>query len=406
MDSSCGRAVLTIGSSQATGRAINLETPQSGTNFGIYSTIYWTRYPSAAELRQAAEFREIAARRCNKPARFSSKRSNFVPAMRTAISTWPLGGNRKGICPAQQALEKATQLDPKFQRAHLALAKIYRDQGLGDKALEEESLIVDQRAGAVSDLLAQAYRQMARTSLKNAAKLLKQAAAADPVDARVPAYLAIVRLADDKPADGAAELRLAVALEEARLRPQGITGQHLGMGRLNPDDIALLMMLRIRLSAVEDRLGHHDEALRLAMANLALERRIPIGEMLRKVPTSVLPVVGAEPMNQRQPECAASLLSWSHYQAGVAMGNSNRLDEAAAQFQAGYMVGRALPNIVGMEPLVEPRYRCGLELVKLLYKRGDKQAAGRMLDKISGEGGSRELWQEANKLRKAIFGGR
>ena len=198
-----------------------------------------------------------------------------------------------------------------------------------------------------------------------------------------------------------------MALEEARLRrPQGITGKNLGTGRLSPDDIAaLLMMLRIRLAAVEDKLGHHDEALRLAQDNLALESRIPIGDMLRKVPTSVLPVVGAEPMNQRQPESAASLLAWSHCQAGVALGNANRLDEAAAQFQAGYMVGRALPNIIGMEPLVEPRFQAGLGLVKVLYKKGDVQGARQFMNKISGEGGSRAQFEEAEKLRKQLFGG-
>jgi hypothetical protein len=290
--------------------------------------------------------------------------------------------------------------------AHQALAKVYRDQGLTDKAFEEDSIVTNETEGAVSDLLAQAWQEMSRTGLKKAAKLLAQAALAEPADARVPAYLGIVRLADDKAVDGEAEVRLAVALEAARLAPRGITGKNLGAGRLNPDDLALLMMLRNRLSALESAGGHAPEALQLAKDNLALEPRIQVADMLRKLPTSVLPIVGADVEHRQQPECAASLLAWSHYQAGAALAAANQIDQATAEYQACYMVGRAVPNIIGMEPLMEPRFRAGIALVQILYNRGDVQGASQLLNKVSGEASSTDRAQEAQRLRQSLFNGR
>ena len=136
------------------------------------------------------------------------------------------------------------------------------------------------------------------------------------------------------------EFRLAVALEEARLRPQGITGKKLGTGRLNPDDIALLMMLRIRLAAIEDKLRHIttkpcDWRRTTWLWKAAFRRRhAPQGSDERAAGRR------REPMNQRQPEKRRVAVGLVALQAGVALGNANHLDEAAAQFQAGYMVGR------------------------------------------------------------------
>ena len=188
---------------------------------------------------------------------------------------------------------------------------------------------------------------MNRTGMEQTAKLLMQAAQADPADARVPAYMALVRLADDKADEGFGDLRLATALEEARLRPRGVTAKQPGVAPCHPEmaELALLLMLAHSPGGMESKSGHADAALELAMNNLALERRIASGDMLRKLPTSVLPIVGAEVQNRQQPENAASLLAWSHYQAGVALrdgksGDPKHFDNAAAQFQAAFMAGR------------------------------------------------------------------
>ena len=404
--------VITVGASQAEARAQNLETPQTRSTVTTEAFITWTRYPSPEELRQAEEFRAIAAQRLQRAHEIFEEAVKLRPNDATGffdLGLWRL--EQQDLPGAQQALEKAVQLDPRLVRGHQALAKVYRDQGMNDRAFEEESLLVEQAEGAVGDFLDRAWQQMNRTALKQAAKLLAQAAQADPVDARVPAYMAIVRLADDKADEGLADFRLATALEEARLRPRGVTAKQPGTGRCHPEELALLMMLRIRLAELESKSGHAEAALELAMNNLALERRIASGDMLRKLPTSVLPIVGAEVQNRQQPENAASLLAWSHYSAGVALrdrkpADPKHNDDAAAQFQAAFMAGRALPNIMGMEPLIEPRFRGGLALAQILHDRGNLQAARQILDKAAGEANSRERFEEADKARKAMFGGR
>ena len=411
--------VLTVGASQAADRAVNLETPQSGTNYGYDSIIYWTRYPSAEELRQAAQFREIAKERREQARQIFEEAVKLRPSDATGyfdLGTWRLG---QGDLPgAQQVFEKATQLDPQFVAAHQALAKVYSDQGMTDKAYQEQSLVANQTEGAVSGLLAQAWQDMSRTALKNATKSVTQAALADPADARVPAYLAIVQLANDKADAGPAEFRMAVALEAARL--SGVIGAagNAGAGRVDPDDVALLMMLRIRAADVEAPLASVASgakaappaadraaiALQLAQDNLALEKRLPVVDQLRKLPTSVLPIVGANVAHRQQPECPSSLIAWSHIQAGAALVAMRRTDEAAAQFQAAYQTGRGMPNIMGMEPLMAPRFRAGLALVQLLMQNGNANAARQLLDKISGEANSRELFDEAQKVRNTMFG--
>jgi hypothetical protein len=58
-------------------------------------------------------------------------------------------------------------------------------------------------------------------------------------------------------------------------------------------------------------------------------------------------------------------------------------------------------KIIGMEPLMAPRFRAGLALVQLLSANATRP----LLDKISGEANSRELFDEAQKVRNAMFGG-
>ena len=65
------------------------------------------------------------------------------------LGIWRL--EQQDLPGAEQALEKAVQLDPHLVRGHEALAKVYRDRGMNDRAYEEESLLVAQAEGAVGD---------------------------------------------------------------------------------------------------------------------------------------------------------------------------------------------------------------------------------------------------------------
>lgn len=377
--------VLTVGASQAEARAADLQTPQTSTTFAPYSIIYWTRYPTGAELQAAEEFRVLARQRLQEARHVFEEATTLRPTSATGwydLGIWRLAQN--DLPGAQQALEKAVQLDAGMLRGHQALAKVYAELGLADKALQEQSLSTGEVEGSVGDMLALARNNMARTALKTAEQNLVLASAADPIDARVPAYQGILREAQQQPDQALAAFRLAAALEEARLVPRQMTGTEKSASPCNPDEVALLMQLRVRLAALCAAQGHPTDALAACQRNLGLEGRMPVGSDLQQLPTAILPVVNLQPEGRPAPQNPTSLLAWSHYEAGVALQALQRNDEATAQYRVAHMAGQALPPIAGYEPVLQPRFLAGLALAKMLHAQGDVSGALAILNKVRG----------------------
>lgn len=399
--------VITVGAAQAEASAKNLETPQSGRSYGHNVTVYWTRYPSPAELRAAEEFRAIARQRLDRARQIFEKAVQLRPkdgAGYYDLALWRL--QQQDLPGAREALQKAVQLTPDHIRARQALIKVYGDLGMKQEAYQEESILITQTEGGVGVLLAQAAKQMERTAWKTAENILNRAAQADPVDARVPAYQGIIRLADKQPAEALALWRMGLALEEARLQPLGITSKQESLGSRNPDEMALLMVLRLRVAALQLQGGRLAEALELAQNNLALEKRLAVTDRLRDLPTTILPDVDPKPLERPEPENALSLLAWSHYYAGQALKGLKRRDEAAQQFQAAHAAGRSLTVGRGTRALNEPRNRAGLALGWILLERGEVSAADRLMREVDTtvkHSGSQELAAQKRELQQAIW---
>jgi tetratricopeptide (TPR) repeat protein len=399
--------VVTIGASQAEASARNLETPQSGSSFGYNVIVYWTRYPTPAELRAAEEFRAIARQRLDHARQIFERAIQLRPNDGSGyydLALWRL--QQQDLPGAQEALQKAVQLAPGLVRARQALAKVYGDLGMKQEAYQEESILITQSEGGVSTLLAQAAKHMERTAWKTADEVLNRAAQADPVDARVAAYQGIIRLANQKTAEAQALWRMGLALEDARLQPLGITGKQESVGTRNPDEVALLMILRLRLAGLKLQSGQLAETLELARNNIALEKRIAVTDRLRDLPTTILPDVNPKPFEHPEPENAASLLAWSHYYAGQALRGLKRRDEAAQHFQAAHAAGRSLTVGQGTRSLNEPRNRAGLALGWILLERGDVNVADRLMREVDTtvkHSGSKELAAQKIELQQAIW---
>jgi tetratricopeptide (TPR) repeat protein len=403
--------VVTIGANQAEAAARRLETPQSGSTPGYYSTIYWTRYPTVAELREAEEFRKLARQRLERAREIFEKAIKLRPNNGEGfydLALWRLQQN--DLPEARKLLEKAVQLAPRLVRARQALAKVYRDLGLKEQAFEEESILIVQIESGISDLLTQAAKQMERTAWKTADALLTKGTEVDPVDARVAAYQGIIRLAEKNAAAASAIFQVGAALEEARLRTMGITTGMGAIGTRAPDDLALLMVLRLRLAGMCLQGGRAEQAQELAENNLSLERLIAVGDLLQELPRSVLPDVDPDPTNRHpEPEHAASLLAWSHYLAGEAARRLRRIDAAVRHFQSAFSAGRSLTVGVGTRALNEPRNRAGLALAATLAERGDHAAAREVLQRVDvtvRHSHSKELAAERNRLQQALMQGR
>jgi tetratricopeptide (TPR) repeat protein len=306
---------------------------------------------------------------------------------------------------AREALAKAVQLAPGMVRAREALAKVCRDLGMKEQAYQEESILITQMESSVGDLLNVAWKHMERTAWKSADSTLTRATKVGPVDARVQAYLGILRLAEKKPAEALSAFRVGQALEEARLRLMGVTTQGGSVTTRSPDEFALLMTLRQRIAAMHLTRGNFAEVLELAQNNLSLEPLIAVSDQLRDLPTSMLPDVDPNPDYRPEPENASSLLAWSHYYAGQALRGLGRAGDAMQHFQAAQDAGRSLSVGQGTRALTEPRNRAGFAMCWLLLQRGDVQGAQTLVNKLEARvrhQHSKELAAEQSKLRDAI----
>lgn len=400
--------VITIGAGQAEAAARELSEVKTWTTYGVDTVTYWTRYPSKDELRKAEEYRRLAKARLAKAKEVFERACRLRPQDPQGffdLGVWRIGG---GDLPgAREALESAVRLNPDFAQARRALARVYSDLGMKEEAFREQSAVVELSETQVGFLLAEAWGHMSRTAWKSAASVLARAAKADPSDARVPAYLAVVRVAEGKPDQAAALRRMAVAMEEARARVGGTTFGRGGAGRRNPDDVALILVLRLQLAAarLREQPPAAEAALGLMLDNLALEERIPAAERLRDLPTSMLPSPDPEPDRRPEPDNAAALLAWSHLYAGHALAGLRRAADAERAYRIASDFGRDITVGVGQRAILEPRNRAGLALARLLIQSGRHDEAGHVLMKTDvtiRESRSRELSDQKRQLEQML----
>jgi tetratricopeptide (TPR) repeat protein len=291
-----------------------------------------------------------------------------------------------------------------FAQARHALARVYADLGMKEEAFREQSLVMELAETQVGFLLSEAWGHMARTAWKSAASVLARAAKADPSDARVPAYLAVVRLADGRAPEAAALQRMALAMEEARARVGGTTFGRGGTGRRSPDDFALAMVLRLKLAEpmiAADPAG----ALELMADNLALTQRVGATEWLADLPTSMLPPVEPDPDRRPEAENFAALAAWSHFYAGRCLAALRRTAEAERELRAALDTGRDITVGIGQRAMQEPRNRAGLALARMLIESGRRDEAGHVLIKTDvtiRDRHAREFTDEKRRLQQML----
>jgi tetratricopeptide (TPR) repeat protein len=151
--------------------------------------------------------------------------------------------------------------------------------------------------------------------LKSARADLARAAQLDPTDARIPACLGVMDMADQNWSDAVVHLRMALMIEEARNRLHGRYLAAPGPLPLGPEDVGLPLAVLLRSGASLLQLGNADAVAQQFQAGVALLGAIPEKDRATPVPRSFLPDPAWEPEANPPADTYAQLLIRS--QAGL-----------------------------------------------------------------------------------------
>jgi predicted Zn-dependent protease len=292
---------------------------------------------------------------------------------------------------AQSYLEQAVKLDPKSLEAQDRLVQHYAQTGSPEKAEEQRLIAANLVQTTVAPLLRMAWKSTEKTAWQAAKGYLARAYQIDPEDARIPAYLGVVNEGDEKLDEAAANYRIALALEEARLQmdeQKSEAGQPLGRDAL---DFGLAIQARAHLARLAEQSGKQAEPLAQYQAVLGYEKRMSRGFESREMFTAMWPdqkpEKGAVVM---APKNAATLVADAHLRTGKILSAMGKHDESVEHFRAAAMYGplrmAGMPKIGNAKGDTNfsglagaPAAEAQFYLAKELMNKGDIQGAQKVL---------------------------
>lgn len=314
---------------------------------------------------------------------------------------------------AQKALQDAVALDPKSVEAQDALVDFYARSGQAERAEEQQAVerqLVHTTAGP---LLRLAWPRIGATAWSAATDYLQRARRLDPIDARVPAYLAVVSEGQGKATEATAAYRVALALEEARLRIDEPSGAARPLTR-DPLDFGLAMRVRFRLGDALTRVGQPAPALDYYIGNTNVMPRISKADYSRQMFSAILPderpqggAVVPAPVN------IATLLSQSSLAAARTLTALGRKDDARKQLLVAASfapaAGRMMPRVGNArgETNFSDQATAGageamVELAKSFLEIGDAEHASQYLQAATNAGIPNNLRNDVNQMQFAI----
>lgn len=343
---------------------------------------YW-RHPSQAELREADELDRKAAALVQMGVRFLEASARIDPDGAEAAFCLGVARRRQRDFPAARAsFERAVERKPGFVEALLQLASVCGE--LGDASAERDAreralnLIQTTAMGPLNRV----WLLVPQTRWGSAKEALAEGRRLDPMDPRTAAYLGVVALGQNQPAEAVAMFRAALAMEEARAKLSGTTFQADGRGPVEAGDIGLTVAVRLQLGELLLRQNQPAEALAAFQANIALLSRLTPNGLGATANEAVIPDPSLPPDELPEVKLFAAHWAWSQVWAGRCLAALKRPAEATAAF--GIAFEQASPRSFGTNPdvktLDEPRAWAALELAKLAIAAGDRTAARRWLN--------------------------
>jgi Flp pilus assembly protein TadD len=307
---------------------------------GVYDVTETTCYPpTAGDLAraqqldaQAAELARRAQGAIDKALRVSA---GTIEGDLLQADVAMASGNIK---MAEATLQRIISKNPTSLEAQERLADLYFKSGQAEQAQRQLAVARRLVQTTAAPMLNLAWGSIQRTAWVAADDILSQAERFDITDARVPAYRSIVRAGQGRTADAVTELKVAIALDEARVREdEPATTPAKPLAR-DPAIFAVAMEARLRLAAMQN--APPAAVLELLRANIAYENRVP-------QPLYPTQMFGAMWPDQQPeggsmvpaPANAATMISRSRLLAAKAALSAGRNDEARGYLQAAANLG-------------------------------------------------------------------
>jgi len=385
-------------------RAGRSETHQETRSDGVYQVT--THYPpTAADLAQAAELEKQAAA-CRREANQLSAEADKVESV--TIPALVNVGNaalRSGNLPAAaRAFNEASRLDPDRTDVLKGQAEVATRQGNTRAAKAFTLLATPLEHSTAASKLQTAWNEIVRTASQNAGELLEAAAKIDPSEARVPAYRAIIAAGRGDAASAAKQRRAALALEEARARLMGTSFLAANAVPLRVEDVALTLAVRRQFAETLLTANNASAAVAACDLNTRIESRFDKFALTEFAPTALLPDT-SEPNTIPDSPSLASLLAWSHLDAGRALLQLAKPDEALRHYRTVLAYNAGWPATApGRETVKIPCGWAQLGLVEAAIAAKDFDTANRMVmdQNIVAWGLPRELEQRRKALQQQI----
>lgn len=259
----------------------------------------YRRYPSPEELRQAAEL-EREAQQLSKMAeeRIAKAAEGAGPTALGHYYRATLQRVRGDLAGARESMTKAVTMQPDFQQAWFQLAGICTQLRDGDAAVEARARAYGLAHTTASAELNALWYKIPRAQFKTARESAAHGVAEDPADPRLPAYLAIIDRAEERPDEALTHLRMARALSDATLAlhgmrfapaPEDSGATRPGAMPLSAELAAFPAAVRIRLASLLLDAGKvADAAKEFATVEGALAS-LPAADPMRSPPDALLP---------------------------------------------------------------------------------------------------------------------
>ena len=227
----------------------------SATDFDVYPPMEytWWRLPTQAELAQAAAEEQRAAQ-LSKLAeeRLAQAAEGAGPTALGCYYRATLQHVRGDVAGARESMTKAVTMQPDFQQAWFRLAAMCTELRDGDGAIAARARAYSLAQTTASAQLNALWFKIPHAQFKTGRDTVADGVKIDPADARLPAYLAILDEATEKPQDALAHYRMAQAISDASLVLHGTRFATAGESTLplSADAAGFPAAIRLRIAAL------------------------------------------------------------------------------------------------------------------------------------------------------------
>ncbi len=355
--------VMQIASFQKRVQAADLRTIKHWSD----ARYYYTRWPSQTELEQAGQLETQSAELVRLAWQEMGQAARALQG--TAKGFWyegQIAWNDGRLDAARAAFEKAVRLKPDYLEAQANLTGVYSQLGMADETRLQCSIVANLVQTTAAHLLEPAWDLIPKTAFRSARAWLERARAADPADARAPAYLGVIAAMERNRDEAVVYYRMALAIEEAQNATTAAGSNGTDTRRLDPLDFGLAIVIRNRLGKLLLSQGRLDDARQVVAANIALQPRLLKAGRSMPVWTAMLPDMRSPTDPNHVPEAPklGTLLAWSSIQDGNALLGLKQADEAERSFLAAVCLSDG-----------EAGARARIALCRMAMARGDLQTA-------------------------------